>query len=119
MFIDQIYRIACFRIFKQSSPDVQISEQLLHASVLSMVEFDDDIFAAGNCFDWNQHPLKPGLFCPFAYRLPWPDQGASYAKDLATEYHYLSNSSEWFFQARRNAKKVIDKDEQYIKGKLL
>ena len=51
------------RIFKLTSPAVQASEHLLHASVLSMVEFDDDIFAAGNCFDWNQHPLKKGLFC--------------------------------------------------------
>lgn len=84
-----------------------------------MIEFDDDIFAAGNCFDWNQHPAKQGLYCPFAYRLPAPDQGASFAKDLAAEYHYLGNSSEWFFQARRNAKKVIDKNEQYIKGKVL
>lgn len=82
-----------------------------------MVEFDDDIFAAGNCFDWNQHPLKKGLFCPFAYRLPWPDQGASFAKDLAAEYHYLGNTSEWFFLARKNAEKVIAKNEQYIKGK--
>lgn len=81
-----------------------------------MVEFDDDIFAAGNCFDWNQHPSKKGLFCPFAYRLPPPDQGASLAKDLAAEYHYLGNTSEWFFLARKNAEKVIARNEQYIKG---
>jgi hypothetical protein len=105
-----------------------------------MVEFDDDIFAAGNCFDWNQHPAKKGLFCPFAYRLPPPDQGglyhagntdeklsvnliclcfsfltASLAKDLAAEYHYLGNTSEWFFLARKNAEKVIARNEQYIK----
>ncbi|KAL9699146.1 hypothetical protein quinque_002587 [Culex quinquefasciatus] len=103
------------RIFKFASPDVQASEHLLHASVLSMVEFDDDIFAAGNCFDWNQHPAKNGLFCPFAYRLPPPDQGASLAKDLAAEYHYLGNTSEWFFLARKNAEKVIARNEQYIK----
>nr|XP_029715591.1 uncharacterized protein LOC115259212 isoform X1 [Aedes albopictus] len=93
------------RIFKFSSSEVQASEHLLHASVLSMVEFDDDIFAAGNCFDWNQHSAKKGLFCPFAYRLPPPDQGASLAKDLAAEYHYLGNTSEWFFLARKNAEK--------------
>ncbi|XP_053686879.1 uncharacterized protein LOC128736421 [Sabethes cyaneus] len=104
------------RIFKFAAPEVQSSEHLLHASVLSMVEFDDDIFAAGNCFDWNQHPAKKGLFCPFAYRLPPPDQGASLAKDLAAEYHYLGNTSEWFFLARKNAEKVIARDEQYIKS---
>ncbi|XP_065077208.1 uncharacterized protein LOC135700600 [Ochlerotatus camptorhynchus] len=104
------------RIFKFASPEVQASEHLLHASVLSMVEFDDDIFAAGNCFDWNQHTAKKGLFCPFAYRLPPPDQGASLAKDLAAEYHYLGNTSEWFFLARKNAEKVIRENEQYIKS---
>ncbi|XP_058829415.1 uncharacterized protein LOC131688858 [Topomyia yanbarensis] len=104
------------RIFKFAAPEVQASEHLLHASVLSMVEFDDDIFAAGNCFDWNQHPAKKGLFCPFAYRLPTPDQGASLAKDLAAEYHYLGNTSEWFFLARKNAEKVISRNEQYIKS---
>lgn len=104
------------RIFKMTSPSVQASVNLLHASVLSMVEFDDDIFAAGNCFDWNQHPSQQGLFCPFAYRLPSPNQGALFAKDLATEYHYLGNTSEWFFLARKNAKKVIARNDQYIKA---
>jgi hypothetical protein len=80
-----------------------------------MVEFDDDIFAAGHCFDWNQHPTNKGLFCPFAHRLP-PPEVASLAKDLAKEYHYLGNTSEWFFLARKNAEKVIAKNEQYIKG---
>ncbi|KAJ6641294.1 hypothetical protein Bhyg_06230 [Pseudolycoriella hygida] len=103
------------KIFKNTAPAVQESEQLLHASVLSMVEFDDDIFAAGNCFDWNQHPKKKGLFCPFAFRLPYPNHGSSLAKDLAAEYHYLGNTSEWFFLARKNAERVIAKNEQYIK----
>ena len=104
-------------IFKSTAPAVQSSEHLLHASVLSMVAFDDDIFAAGHCFDWDQHPSKSGLFCPFAYRLPAPDQGASFAKDLAAEYDYLGNTSEWFFQARKNAERVIARNDQYIKGK--
>jgi len=49
------------RIFKTTGRSVQEDVNLLHASVLSMVEFDDDIFAAGNCFDWNEHPAQPGL----------------------------------------------------------
>lgn len=81
-----------------------------------MIEFDEDIFAAGNCFDLNQHPTNKGLFCPFAYRLPPPDQGALFAKDLATEYPYLGNTSEWFFLARKNAEKVIARNEQLIKS---
>lgn len=99
-----------------TSTAAQADINLLHASVLSMVEFDDDIFAAGNCFDWNEHPSQPGLFCPFAYRLPPPNLGAILAKDLAMEYHYLGNTSEWFFQARKNAEKVIARNEQYLKG---
>lgn len=105
------------RIFKQAAPEVHLSEHLLHASVLSMVEFNEDIFAGGHCFDYNQHPLKGGLYCPFAYRLPEPDIGVTLAKDLAAEYHYLGNTSEWFYQARKNAEKVIDKNEQFIRCK--
>lgn len=100
-----------------TAPAAQADVNLLHASVLSMVEFDDDIFAAGNCFDWNEHPSQTGLFCPFAYRLPAPNLGAILAKDLSMEYHYLGNTSEWFFQARKNAEKVILHNEQYLKCK--
>lgn len=103
------------RIFKLTPLSVQENINLLHASVLSMVEFDDDIFAAGHCFDWNQYSTKKGLFCPFAHRLP-PPEVASLAKDLASEYHYLGNTSEWFYIARKNAERVIAKNEQYIKG---
>jgi hypothetical protein len=108
--------LSFYRIFKLTSPGVQSDVNLLHASVLSMVEFDDDIFAAGHCFDWDQYPTKRGLFCPFAHRLPAPEV-ATLAKNLANEYHYLGNTSEWFFLARKNAEKVIARNEQYIKGK--
>lgn len=66
-------------------------------------------------FDHNQYSAKKGLFCPFAHRLP-PPEVASLAKDLASEYHYLGNTSEWFFIARKNAEGVIARNEQYIKG---
>lgn len=79
-----------------------------------MVEFDDDIFAAGHCFDLDQYPLVKGLFCPFAHRNPPPEPPL--AKDLAREYNYLGNTSEFFFQARKNAERVISRNEQYIKG---
>lgn len=120
----QLISDVCFacclrRIFKTTGRSVQEDVNLLHASVLSMVEFDDDIFAAGNCFDWNEHPAQPGLFCPFAYRLPPPNLGAVFAKDLAMEYHYLGNTSEWFFLARKNAEKVIARNEQYLKCKYI
>jgi len=99
-----VFQSSNCRIFKTTAHSVQEDVNLLHASVLSMVEFDDDIFAAGNCFDWNEHPAQPGLFCPFAYRLPPPNLGAIFAKDLAMEYHYLGNTSEWFFLARKECR---------------
>ncbi len=45
------------------------SEYLLRTSVLSMMEMNEDIFAAGNCYDARQYK-NYNLFCPFAFRLP-------------------------------------------------
>ncbi|XP_050441601.1 probable G-protein coupled receptor CG31760 [Adelges cooleyi] len=98
------------RIWKYANPGVTASEYLLHASVISMVEFDDDIFAAGNCYDQNQYK-DYWLFCPYAYRLP--DGKGILAKDLAVEYKYLSNTSEWFYIARQKAQGVIKRNNQY------
>lgn len=102
------------RLWKYAGPAVMYNEYLLHASVLAMVEFDDDIFAAGNCYDQFQYKDYQ-LFCPFAYRLP---EGPILAKDLAVEYKYLSNTSEWFYIARKNAERVIKNHSQFRRGKL-
>lgn len=101
------------RLWKYADPSVLNSEYLLHASVFSMVEFDDDIFAAGNCYDQYQYK-DYWLFCPYAYRLP---EGTILVKDLAVEYKYLSNTSEWFYIARKNAENVIRNYNQFSKGK--
>lgn len=101
------------RLWKYAGPNVMDSEYLLHASVFSMVEFDDDIFAAGNCYDQYQYKDYQ-LFCPFAYRLP---EGQILVKDLAVEYKYLSNTSEWFYIARKNAENVIKNFNQFSRGK--
>lgn len=101
------------RLWKYA-PDVMLSsEYLLHASVLSMVEFDEDIFAAGNCYDKLQYRDR-WLYCPFAHRLP--NQDGILVKDLAIQYKYLSNSSEWFYIARKNAERVIASYEQFSRG---
>ncbi|XP_030031268.2 probable G-protein coupled receptor CG31760 [Manduca sexta] len=100
------------RLWKYAGPSVMHNEYLLHASVFSMVEFDDDIFAAGNCYDQYQYKDYQ-LFCPFAYRLP---EGPILAKDLAVEYKYLSNTSEWFYIARKNAERVIRNHSQFRRG---
>lgn len=101
------------RLWKYADPDMVMSEYLLHASVFSMVEFDDDIFAAGNCYDQYQYK-DYWLFCPYAYRLP---EGSILVKDLAVEYKYLSNTSEWFYIARKNAENVIKNHNQFSRGK--
>ncbi|CAA9994631.1 unnamed protein product, partial [Nesidiocoris tenuis] len=101
------------RMWKYAPKEVLTSEYLLHAMVFSMVEFDEDIFAAGNCYD--QHEYKDyWLFCPYAYRL---SEGALLGKDLAVEYKYLSNTSEWFYIARKNAERVIRNCSQFKRGK--
>lgn len=55
------------------------------------------------------------LFCPFAYRML---EGPILAKDLAVEYKYLANTSEWFYIARKNAERVIRNMTSLTKGKL-
>ncbi|XP_045488585.1 probable G-protein coupled receptor CG31760 [Pieris rapae] len=100
------------RLWKYAGPSVMHNEYLLHASVFSMVEFDDNVFGAGNCYDQYQYKDYQ-LFCPFAYRLP---EGPILAKDLAVEYKYLSNMSEWFYIARKNAERVIRNHNQFKRG---
>jgi hypothetical protein len=100
------------RLWKYADPEVMSSEYLLHASVFSMVEFDEDIFAAGNCYDQYQYKDYV-LFCPYAYRLP---DGPILVKNLAVEYNYLSNTSEWFFIARKHAENVIRNYSQFSRG---
>ncbi|KAK3913524.1 NADH-quinone oxidoreductase subunit D [Frankliniella fusca] len=100
------------RLWKYAGAEVLHSEYLLHAAVFAMVEFDDDIFAAGNCYDAYQYK-DYWLFCPFAYRLP---EGPILVKDLAVEYKYLGNKSEWFYVARKNAERVIHNYNQFSRG---
>ncbi|XP_054009864.1 probable G-protein coupled receptor 158 [Hylaeus anthracinus] len=101
------------RLWKYAPEVMLSSEYLLHASILSMVEFDEDIFAAGNCYDKLQYKDR-WLYCPFAHRLQ--NQDGVLVKDLAIEYKYLSNSSEWFYIARKNAEKVIANNDQFSRG---
>ncbi|XP_034185543.2 metabotropic glycine receptor isoform X1 [Osmia lignaria lignaria] len=101
------------RLWKYAPEVMLSSEYLLHASILSMVEFDEDIFAAGNCYDKLQY-RDHWLYCPFAHRLQ--DQDGILVKDLAIEYKYLTNSSEWFYIARKNAERVIANNDQFSRG---
>lgn len=100
------------RLWKYSRQQVLASEYLLHAEVLSLVEFDEDIFGAGNCYDYYQYQNYE-LFCPFAHRIPG---GKIRVKDLALEYYYLSNGSEFFLDAKRSAERVIQNYTQIQRG---
>lgn len=100
------------RLWKYSPTQVLASEYLLHAEVLTMVELNEDIFAAGNCYDKYEYKDYI-LFCPFAYRLP---EGNILVKNLAVEYKYMSNTSEWFFFARKNAERAIRNYTELTKG---
>lgn len=103
------------RIWKYTDHKVATSEDLFYSSVYSMVEFNDVVFAAGNCYD--KHQFKDYLlFCPYAYRLP---EGGILVKDLAVEYNYLGNTSEWFFIARQKAHNVIKNNNQFSRGKCM
>ncbi len=101
------------RMWKYAPSVVGDSEFLLHSNLFYFLEYNEDIFAAGNCYDAEEY-RGYFLFCPYAYRLP---EGPILAKDLAVEYKYLSNTSEWFFIARKTAEKVIQDATSLKKGK--
>lgn len=101
-------------MWKYSPSVIGQSEYLLHTSILSMLEMNEDIFAAGNCYDARQYK-EYFLFCPYAYRLP---EGPILAKDLALGYNYLSNTSEFFFIARKRAELVIKAGKSYRTSKI-
>ena len=104
------------RVWKYADRSVLDSEYLLHVNLYSIIEMDEDIFAAGNCYDKFQYKDYV-LFCPFAYREP---NGSILAKDLAVAYNYVDTESdkesEWFFKARENAKRVITNMTSLTKG---
>ena len=102
------------RLWKYSRQQVLMSEYLLHAQVLVLLESHEEIFSAGNCYDSFQYPGYE-LFCPFAHRLP---DGGVQVKDLAQQYFYLTNDSEFFWNAKRSGERVIEDFSQLRKGKI-
>ena len=100
------------RLWKYSREQVLKSAYLLHAEVLSLIEFSDDIVGAGNCYDRYRYP-DYDLFCPFAHRLP---NGSVQVKDLAQQYFYLTNTSDFFLDAKQSGERVIENYSQIRKG---
>ena len=93
------------RLWKGLDSILVHSQYFLYAQVRSMVEGDPDVFAAGNCYDVGEF-FNDSLFCPYAFRL-LNDSNQIMVKDLSVDYKYLTNASEFFFQARLKAAKKL------------
>ena len=103
------------RIWKYASDVVLQSEYLLQSSLFSMIESNEMIFGAGNCYDGEQYK-NYSLFCPFAYKLP---DGHILGKDLAVEYKYLKNTSTWFWIPKQHAKQMAKDLARFETGKII
>ena len=104
------------RMWKYASDVMQSSEYLLHSSLFSMIESNEMIFGAGNCYDGLQYK-NYSLFCPFAYKSPVV-QGNILAKDLAVEYKYLKPSSTWFWTPKQKGGEMAENLIRFETGKV-
>ena len=93
------------------------TEYFVYTQVRSIVESDDDIFAAGNCYDQHQYKNYT-LFCPYAFRST-NDSSLITVKNLADGYPYLGNDSEFFMLPRIKAEKKLSGHNDTIKGKII
>lgn len=105
------------RMWKYASDVMKSSEYLLHSSLFSMIESNEMIFGAGNCYDGLQYK-NYSLFCPFAYKSPVV-QGHVLAKDLAVEYKYLKPSSTWFWTPKQHGGAMAKNLPRFETGKTL
>ena len=94
------------RLWKASPPEMLDSEYFFYTQVRSIVESDQDLFAAGNCYDAYEYK-NYSLFCPYSHRLP-NNSGEIIVKDLSLEYPYLGNDSEFFLIPRQNARAKLE-----------
>lgn len=95
------------RVWKHTPKELLTSEYFFYAQVRSMVEADEHLFAAGNCYDkyeFNNYTL----FCPYGFRLP-SNKSEILVKDLSVEYMYLGNESEFFYRPRQKAALKLSK----------
>ena len=58
------------RMWKYAPEVIGESEYLLHTSLFSMIETNEDIFAAGNCHDEKQYKARDTILC-YQRRLIW------------------------------------------------
>nr|XP_006817406.1 PREDICTED: probable G-protein coupled receptor 158-like [Saccoglossus kowalevskii] len=92
------------RIWRNSAlKAVHESQEFFYVAVRSLLESDDILFAAGNCYDYKEFKDFE-QFCPYAYR---DTSEHIHVKDLSIEYKYLTNDSEWFFMAKAKAEELL------------
>ncbi|OAF64471.1 hypothetical protein A3Q56_07818 [Intoshia linei] len=74
-----------------------VSPHALYSMVLFIVLSNEDIFAAGNCYDYKEYPNKTS-FCPYAHRHKYiinntknefKEKEQILVKNLSDEYEYL------------------------------
>ncbi|KAI3386503.1 hypothetical protein SNEBB_005303 [Seison nebaliae] len=94
---------------------------LFYLMVRRMVDANENIYAAGNCYDENEFNLsipissKTGnekLFCPYAYR---HNSTLIVTKDLSAQYNYMEEDNDWFSNARN---KAVGKLKDYYQEKI-
>ena len=95
------------RLWKGAPRSLLRSEYFFYTQVRNLVESDNDIFAAGNCYGTREYK-KYDLWCPFAYRMS-NDSSQIMVKDLAVVYKYPGNESEFFWIPRQNAEKKLSR----------
>ncbi|XP_071957666.1 probable G-protein coupled receptor CG31760 [Antedon mediterranea] len=93
------------RIWKNASIYSQLenNELFFYSAVVSVVENNPDVFAFGNCHGRKQFGNYTA-FCPFAYR---QSNGMILVKDLSVSYDYLTNQSEFFWEAGQKAEELL------------
>ena len=95
------------RLWKGAPRSLLRSEYFFYTQVRNLVESDNDIFAAGNCYGAREYK-KYDLWCPFAYRMS-NDSSQIMVKDLAVVYKYPGNESEFFWIPRQNAEEKLSR----------
>lgn len=101
------------RLWKGMPESFLENEYFFYTQVRSMLEGDKAIFAAGNCYDENQFGNYT-LFCPYGLRMP---NDTIMVKDLASNYPYLGNESEFFLIPKEKANAKLQKHYEINRGK--
>ena len=93
------------RLWKGAPRSLLRNEYFFYTQVRNLVESDPDIFAAGNCYSYKEYK-RYDLWCPYGYRMS-NDSAEIMVKDLAVEYKYRGNESEFFWIPHQKAEEKL------------